>query len=117
MKKYFPPIPEKEIRAASEAAYAEYYAHMGRIRQKGKEYLALAQRENLPVIILSGRPYHLDREVNHGIDKLICECGAVVVTEDSVSDQEAEVPHRGAQPSGPTTPGCTPPPNTWWTAR
>ena len=92
LKKYFPPIPEKEIRAASEAAYAEYYAHMGRIRQKGKEYLALAQRENLPVIILSGRPYHLDREVNHGIDKLICECGAVVVTEDSVSDQEQKFP-------------------------
>ena len=92
LKKYFPPIPEKEIRAASEAAYAEYYAHMGRIRQKGKEYLALAQRENLPVIILSGRPYHLDREVNHGIDKLICECGAVVVTEDSVSDQEKKFP-------------------------
>ena len=65
---------------------------MKRIREKGKEYLALAQRENLPVIILSGRPYHLDSEINHGIDKLICECGAVVVSEDAVSDQITKFP-------------------------
>ena len=36
--------------------------------------------------MLAGRPYHVDPEINHGIDRLICECGAVVVTEDSVSD-------------------------------
>ena len=46
----------------------------------------------MPVVILSGRPYHLDPEINHGIDKLICECGAVLVTEDSVSDQVEKFP-------------------------
>ena len=85
LAKYFPAIPEREVKAAAEASYAEYEAYMERIRQKGREFLDLAERENLPVIILSGRPYHLDGEINHGIDKLICECGAVVVTEDSVS--------------------------------
>ena len=40
----------------------------------------------MPIIVLAGRPYHVDPEINHGIDRLICECGAVVVTEDSVSD-------------------------------
>ncbi len=85
LEQYFPGIPEREVKAACDAAYAEYAAHMGRIRKKGEEYLALARDRDLPVIILSGRPYHLDREINHGIDKLICECGAVVVTEDSVS--------------------------------
>ena len=44
------------------------------------------------MIVLSGRPYHLDPEINHGIDKLICECGAVVVTEDSVSELEQKFP-------------------------
>ena len=44
------------------------------------------------MIILSGRPYHLDSEINHGIDKLICECGAVVVSEDAVSDQITKFP-------------------------
>ncbi len=86
LAKYFSGITEKEVKAAAKAAYEEYSAHMERIRQKGKEYLALAKEKDLPVIILSGRPYHLDSEVNHGIDKLICECGAVVVSEDSVSD-------------------------------
>ena len=89
---YFEPLPEKDVRAAADAAYAEYAAHMQRIRDKGKEYLALAKEQNLPVIILSGRPYHLDAEINHGIDKLICECGAVVVTEDAVSDQIEKFP-------------------------
>ena len=41
----------------------------------------------MPIIVLAGRPYHVDPEINHGIDRLICECGAVVVTEDSVSDR------------------------------
>lgn len=90
--RYFPAIPEKEIEAAAEAAYAEYDAYMGRVRSKGKEFLALAKEKDLPVIVLSGRPYHLDPEINHGIDKLICDCGAVVVTEDSVSDLVEKFP-------------------------
>lgn len=57
------------------------------IRAKGKEYLKIALEEKSPVIILCGRPYHLDPEINHGIDKLICDCGAVLITEDSVSDE------------------------------
>ena len=85
LEKYFPGVPEREVRDACDAAYDEYAAHMGRIRQKGEEYLAIAKERDLPVIVLAGRPYHLDGEINHGIDKLIRECGAVVVTEDSVS--------------------------------
>jgi predicted nucleotide-binding protein (sugar kinase/HSP70/actin superfamily) len=49
------------------------------------EYLKKAKENDRPVIVLCGRPYHLDEEINHGIDKLICECGATVITEDSVS--------------------------------
>ncbi len=92
LAKYFPEIPLREIKAAAKAAYAEYDAYMQRIRDKGREYLQKAKEENLPVVILSGRPYHLDPEINHGIDKLICECGAVVVTEDSVSGEIEKFP-------------------------
>ncbi len=92
LSRYFTGISEKEVKAASDAAYEEYYAHMERIHQKGQEFLKLAKEKDLPVIILSGRPYHLDPEINHGIDKLICECGAVVVTEDSVSELETKFP-------------------------
>lgn len=87
-----PALTEKEVKAASDAAYAEYEAHMERIHKKGQEYLALAKEKNLPVIVLSGRPYHLDPEINHGIDKLICECGAVVVSEDSISELMTKFP-------------------------
>nr|WP_290461653.1 acyl-CoA dehydratase activase-related protein [Acutalibacter muris] len=92
LAKYFPPIPKREVREAAAAAYEEYERYMSRIREKGREYLAYAKENSLPVVILSGRPYHLDPEINHGIDKLICECGAVLVTEDSVSDQVEKFP-------------------------
>ncbi|MBR4857635.1 MAG: 2-hydroxyacyl-CoA dehydratase [Clostridia bacterium] len=75
----------KEVKNAAEKAYAEYYSFMDKIHKKGMEYLADAKRKDMPVIVLCGRPYHLDEEINHGIDKLICECGATVITEDSVS--------------------------------
>lgn len=85
LAQYFEEIPLRDIKAASDAAYSEYEAFMKRIRDKGEEYLRIAKEQDLPVIILAGRPYHLDGEINHGIDKLICECGAVVVSEESVS--------------------------------
>ena len=46
----------------------------------------------MPVIVLAGRPYHVDPEINHGIHTLICRLGAVVVTEDSISDRVEAFP-------------------------
>ena len=62
------------------------------MRDEGKKYIAEARRRGLPIIVLAGRPYHVDPEINHGIDRLVCDCGAVVVTEDSVSDEVTKVP-------------------------
>ena len=81
----FDGITPKEVKKASDAAYEEYYSFMKKIHKTGMEYLKEAKKEDKPVIVLCGRPYHLDEEINHGIDKLICECGATVITEDSVS--------------------------------
>jgi predicted nucleotide-binding protein (sugar kinase/HSP70/actin superfamily) len=86
LEREFGKIPLSEVKRATRAAFEEYYRFMARLRAKGKEYLKIAQEEGLPVIVLCGRPYHLDPEINHGIDKLICDCGAVLITEDSVSD-------------------------------
>lgn len=77
----------KQVKAAMHAAFAEYEAHMKKIRQKADEYLNMAKEQQMPVIVLAGRPYHIDPEVNHGIDKLICELGAIVLTEDSISNK------------------------------
>ena len=67
------------------AAYAEYEGYLADVRAKGDEYIAAARAERFPVIILAGRPYHLDPEVNHGIASLIADMGAAVVSEDSLS--------------------------------
>ena len=85
LSRYFFDIQLKDVRAATDAAFAEYEAYMKKIRAKGEEYLALAKEKGMPVIVLAGRPYHLDPEINHGIDTLICDLGAVVVSEDSIS--------------------------------
>ncbi|NLX93725.1 MAG: 2-hydroxyglutaryl-CoA dehydratase, partial [Clostridiales bacterium] len=81
----FKDIKLDRVKQATEAAYTTYYTNMNRIRDKGTELLKLAKEKNLQVIVLAGRPYHLDEEINHGIDKLICECDAVLVSEDAIS--------------------------------
>ncbi len=77
----------KQVKRAAELAYAAYEAHMAAIRKKADEYLLLAKEKNLPVVVLAGRPYHVDPEVNHGIDRLVTDLGAIVLTEDSVSNR------------------------------
>ena len=83
--KYFDGISIKEIQSAANAAYDEYDRHFKLLRQKAQEVIERAEKNNIPIIVLAGRPYHVDPEINHGIDKLICSCGASVITEDSIS--------------------------------
>ena len=88
LPKYFGGISEKEVQEAANAAYAEYEAHMAQIRVKGSEIIDEARRQGKRIIVLAGRPYHVDPEVNHGIDQLIIRQGAAVISEDSVSWHE-----------------------------
>ena len=92
LPKYFGGISEKEVQAAADAAYAEYEAHMAKIRVKGSEIIDEARRQGKRIIVLAGRPYHVDPEVNHGIDHLITRHGAAVVTEDSISNRVQKFP-------------------------
>ena len=85
LNREFGGISRREIRAAADAAYQEYARHMTEIRTEGQRILERARAEGRRIIVLAGRPYHMDPEVNHGIDALIAQTGAAVVTEDSVS--------------------------------
>ncbi len=85
LDKYFPGLSHKQVAEAIDAAYTEYERHMVQVRAKGAEIIAKAREEHKRIVVLAGRPYHVDPEVNHGIDKLIIRQGAAVVTEDSVS--------------------------------
>ena len=90
--KYFPGIPKGEMKPAIDAAYAEYEQHMADLRAKGTEIIQKARAEHRRIIVLAGRPYHVDPEVNHGIDKLILRQGAAVISEDSVSQLVEKFP-------------------------
>ena len=85
LHKAFRDITYEEVKAATANAFAEYQRHMDQIRAKGREIIEKARAEGRRIIVLAGRPYHIDPEVNHGIDTLITRSGAAVVTEDSVS--------------------------------
>ncbi|MBQ5600458.1 MAG: 2-hydroxyacyl-CoA dehydratase [Phascolarctobacterium sp.] len=56
------------------------------MRCKGKEIIATARAQGKPIIVLAGRPYHIDPKVNHSIDRLLTTMGAALVSEDAVSD-------------------------------
>ena len=92
LPKYFGGISEKEVQEAANAAYAEYESHMAKIRVKGSEIIDEARRQGKRIIVLAGRPYHVDPEVNHGIARLITRHGAAVVTEDSISNRVQKFP-------------------------
>ena len=78
---------KKELTEAAKKAEEEYIACKKDIQNKGRETLDYINKNNLRGIVLAGRPYHVDPEVNHGIDTLITSLGLCVLTEDSISNQ------------------------------
>ena len=81
-------IPKKETAAAVRAAYDAYDAYLADIRATGKQYVEYARANNMPILVVCGRPYHIDPEINHGINDLITSFGFVLVTEDALSHLE-----------------------------
>ena len=74
-----------KIAAAVDKAFEAYHKQQADISKKAAEIIAQARAEKRNIIVLAGRPYHIDREINHGIHKLITSLGMAVVTEDSVA--------------------------------
>lgn len=77
-------IPRRESVAAIRKAYASYDIFRKLVRDKGEEYIAYARKHGLRVLVVAGRPYHMDPEINHGINDLMTSFGFVLVTEDAV---------------------------------
>ncbi len=88
----FPGITKREIRKAVDAAFTAYAAHMAAVRRQGEQAVAWARAHGKRIMILAGRPYHIDPEIGHGIDKLASSLGFVVVSEDSVCHLAAPAP-------------------------
>lgn len=78
-------IPSSKIRAAVKKAYAEQEAFCAWSRAEGERILKLIEEKGGHGIVLAGRPYHLDPEINHGVAQMINSYGFAVLTEDSVA--------------------------------
>ena len=85
LEEEFDNIPAAEIRKAAEAAWQEQQLFRADIRKKGEETLGLIEEMGITGIVLAGRPYHLDPEINHGIPEMITAYNTAVLTEDSVA--------------------------------
>ncbi|WP_026515440.1 2-hydroxyacyl-CoA dehydratase [Butyrivibrio sp. LB2008] len=83
--KEFSEIPAGEIIKAAKHGWDEMENARNDIRKKGEETLKWMEENNRHGIVLAGRPYHVDPEINHGIPDMICSYGVAVLTEDSVS--------------------------------
>lgn len=75
----------KQVADAVNAAYQTLDDFRKDLTNKAKQVISQARAEGRKIIVLAGRPYHLDKEINHGIHKLITSLGLAVVTEESVA--------------------------------
>ena len=78
-------IPAEEVASATTAAWAELIRVRNIMRKKGEQTLRWLEKTGKHGIVLAGRPYHVDPEINHGIPELINSYGIAVLTEDSIS--------------------------------
>ena len=87
LRKRFPSLrfSRSSVRKAIIKATKSYTQYMEDIRNEGQKIISMARQRNMPIVVLSGRPYHIDPGVNHGIDRLIRNLGVAVINEESVS--------------------------------
>ena len=85
LKKY--KIKRKDAAKALDNGFARFYKYHADVRAKGAEITAKARAESKQIIILAGRPYHVDNEINHGINKLLTSLNLAVLSEDAVFDE------------------------------
>ena len=79
-------VTREEVETAVKAAYAEDKVFKHDVQQEGLTALAYMKEHNCRGIVLAGRPYHIDPEINHGIPETICSLGMVVLSEDSICE-------------------------------
>ena len=77
-------VPKREAVKAIRKAYAAYDGFRQLVRRTGEDYITYARANGRKILVVAGRPYHMDPEINHGINDLITSFGFVLVTEDAV---------------------------------
>ncbi len=90
LKKYG--VKKSEVKGAVGKAFAALADYHNEVYNRGEQLIAQARQNGQKIIVLAGRPYHIDKEINHGIQKLITSLGMAVVSEDAVF-QHGHYPH------------------------
>ena len=85
LEKHFGKFDTGAVNSACKKAYAAYDGYMASVLKRGKEIVDEARARGMRIVVLAGRPYHADPEINHGIHKLIAALGFAVVSEDAVA--------------------------------
>ena len=88
-------LPVRELKAALEAAYTELEHYKQDVAAFADQVLSSLTPDSPPVVVLAGRPYHIDPEINHGIPEMISSYGLPILSEDSLSHLPVK-----EQPSG-----------------
>ena len=83
--KKFKHINKKMVKNAIQHAFDELNAYYAEVQEAGQEAIRYADEHGLELAVIAGRPYHVDPEINHGIDRLIQSYGMVIVSEDAVA--------------------------------
>lgn len=78
-------IDKKEIQESAEKAYREQETFQEDIKRSGEETLAFMKENKIKGIVLAGRPYHIDPQINHGTPEMITSLGLAVLTEDALA--------------------------------
>lgn len=85
MQKIDRTINKYQLASAISKAFVAYENYKAQLRNEGEKAIRFARENGYRIMILAGRPYHIDPEIGHGIDKLATSLGFVVVSEDSVA--------------------------------
>lgn len=93
MAEIFHDIPKREVKIAVRAAYEEQDRYKLDVIEEGRRALKFIEDKRLKGIVLCGRPYHIDPEINHGISELITSMNLAVISEDAIA-YEADIEGR-----------------------
>lgn len=95
LKPYYRFITKYLVKKAYLNGFREYKSFKEDLILKGKEAIDYGIENNKLIIVLSGRPYHIDKEINHGLDKMMNSLNLIILTEDSIpidyNDKEVNI--------------------------
>jgi len=92
LKEYYPFLTLHEVKQATKAAYKAYQEYEDKVRTEGERIIQKAREEGKMIIVLAGRPYHVDPLINHGINDLLSSFNVAIITEDTIAHLVKKMP-------------------------